>query len=62
MVGLKRARETVDAAAGKVMAAAADTRQAVIVIAVLAAAALGLALCALFIAAGARRAARGHAC
>lgn len=56
MVGLKRARETVTDAAGKVAAAAADTRQVVIAIAAVAALALCVALVALTVAVRARKA------
>ena len=55
MVGLKKTRDTVQAAAGKVMTAAADTRQAVIGIGALAAVALCVALLALMLAVRGRK-------
>jgi len=55
VVGLAKTRDTVQAAAGKVMAAAADTQKAVTGIAVLAAVALCIALLAVVLAVRARK-------
>ena len=59
MMGLRKARETVEAAAEKVTSSAQQTARAIIAVAAVAAVALLTALAALLLGARARRLARG---